>query len=439
MNPLLILTRLSSESIKAYAPKTINNRMIKVFISWISVVVLGKLKSNEHRSSKFNRYNHKIKKSGTQGNFIGYRKMILDNKKSHTKKSFKGSWDSNNEELLDYIKQSRSVNLAGLSSINIQDTSSCLKSNQKLTALNLNGKEIADSGALLIFESIRRRDSLVSLNMEGNMLGERAMQELKFVTIPNRNIKTLNLRDNYINVEAAKYIAEAIKFTPCLQTLKLGVNRIGNDGLKYIIDSINDSSRISGITHLDVSGNYIGNEGAALISNYLQQNRSLTTLNLKNNNIDDAGAIQLAKSLSSNSTLTELNLVGNKILLKGLQQLFQSLLNSSTMNQIHVGNTYTWEEPEQVTPTQCRQVCKMIDDIGLHNRMYDLSLNWLKHFDEMYTWLKKNLVVVHCSFTMRKNQHIEDVYLNDDVIDKIIKCYVLFAERRKLNFQLNYN
>jgi len=87
------------------------------------------------------------------------------------------------------------------------------------------------------------------------------------------------------------------------------------------------------LTKIDLFGNSIRNEGAALLAHSLKQNYGVSSLDLRWNVISNAGAEELLSCLKINTTLTHLDLGGNNINNKTcLQAINQALQNNSIIN-----------------------------------------------------------------------------------------------------------
>ena len=90
------------------------------------------------------------------------------------------------------------------------------------------------------------------------------------------------------------------------------------------------------LTHLNLSGNEIGESGAELLSNALSVNTKLTHLNLSGNQIGESGAELLSNALSVNTELTHLNLSGNQIGKSGAQFLSDALFYNTTLTHLNL-------------------------------------------------------------------------------------------------------
>ncbi|CAF3886779.1 unnamed protein product [Rotaria magnacalcarata] len=66
------------------------------------------------------------------------------------------------------------------------------------------------------------------------------------------------------------------------------------------------------LTHLDLSKNKIGDDGAAMIGDILAKNNTLIYLNISENRITDQGVQAIANSLEMNFTLIHLEMLAQQ-------------------------------------------------------------------------------------------------------------------------------
>src|SRR3989338_5284810 len=118
----------------------------------------------------------------------------------------------------------------------------------------------------------------------------------------------LPLSGNEIGDTGAAAMAQALSFNTILTTLNIELNKISDTGAAAIAQALKSNSSL---TALQLHDNEIGNTGAVAIAQALSINSSLTTLNLKCNKIEDTGATAIAQALTFNTALTALYLHNN--------------------------------------------------------------------------------------------------------------------------------
>ncbi|CAF0991168.1 unnamed protein product [Adineta steineri] len=136
-----------------------------------------------------------------------------------------------------------------------------------------------------------------------------------------------------------------------------------------------------------LNDNLISSEGATIIANALNNNKTLEELNLWNNKISDDGVSALARVLSNNNeTLRSLALGQNQISDIGIQHLAEMLKTNQTISRL-------WLFSNEITDNGV----KILADVLVHNNQnlqwLDLRLNKLMTdlcFDSIHNILKYN-------------------------------------------------
>ena len=124
---------------------------------------------------------------------------------------------------------------------------------------------------------------------------------------------------NYCNISSILYLP--------IETLNLANNNIGILGLENITNKL--KNKFCTLKNLNLSHNYIGNEGCFIIGESFKENKSLIDINFSENNILDEGAIYLANNLRNeiNKTIKKINLKNNSITSEGIIQFCSILKN----------------------------------------------------------------------------------------------------------------
>ena len=115
--------------------------------------------------------------------------------------------------------------------------------------------------AKAVFSAATRKGPL-TLNLLGCNVNDSAAIRLA-TTLATSDIKTLNLTFNQIGDVGANAIARALKATPALTELGLGSNLITDHGAVNLATALKDER--SCLTFLNLSGNMVGDRGAAAL------------------------------------------------------------------------------------------------------------------------------------------------------------------------------
>jgi hypothetical protein len=163
--------------------------------------------------------------------------------------------------------------------------------------------------AKAVFSAAARKGPL-ALNLLGCNVNNSAAIRLA-TTLATSDIKSLNLTFNQIGDVGAKAIARALKATPALEELGLGSNLITDHGASDIAAGLEDEK--SCLTFLNMSGNMIGDRGAAALGEMLEVNASLVEVCLDSNFIGVEGKDALSDGMYNNTSqsLEFVSLAGN--------------------------------------------------------------------------------------------------------------------------------
>ena len=143
----------------------------------------------------------------------------------------------------------------------------------------------------------------------------------------NTELTHLNLSGNEIGEYGAQLLSEALSVNVKLTHLNLSGNQIGKSGAQLLSNALLVNTEL---THLNLSGNQIGKSGAQFLSDALFYNTTLTHLNLDDNLVGPDGVAYLSLALVVNTTLTYLNLDGNLAQAFGATYLSRALSRNTT-------------------------------------------------------------------------------------------------------------
>ena len=136
-----------------------------------------------------------------------------------------------------------------------------------------------------------------------------------------------------IDDEGAKLLADALQQNRTLTSLNLAGNQIGDEGAKALAEALTQNRTL---TSLSLGANNIGAEGVKALADALKQNRTLTNLDLGANNIGAEGAKEMAGALQQNRTLTSLDLGNNEIGDEGAKVLADALKQNRTLTNLNL-------------------------------------------------------------------------------------------------------
>jgi len=167
---------------------------------------------------------------------------------------------------------------------------------------------------------------LSSLNLGGNRLGPKALQDLSRVLKQAPNLSRLVLERNPLGPQGAFVLATLLKLTPCLTILRVGECRFGPDGVMDLGE---------GLLHV----------------------RRLQELGLECNNVRPEGANALVEAFQHLPELTELDVSWNKLGQKGVRAIALALRYCRKMNRLVVSSN-------GLDPAAEREICQGIRQIA---------------------------------------------------------------------------
>eukprot|EP01119_Soliformovum_irregulare_P020768 TRINITY_DN6782_c0_g1_i1.p1 TRINITY_DN6782_c0_g1~~TRINITY_DN6782_c0_g1_i1.p1 ORF type:complete len:1015 (+),score=334.12 TRINITY_DN6782_c0_g1_i1:326-3046(+) len=208
-----------------------------------------------------------------------------------------------------------------------------LKSTKTLIELNLAGTKLSTEFLPDLFSSVSRDIDLV-LNLSDNGFGVQGAKIISGLSLSMSNIHTLNLSDNDLNDEGIAELAEGLCSNTTIKSLVLdrnmkggkskmnaieslsqlvtsnshleAISLKGDKGAQFKVDIAGFLSAIGsnvGLTHLDVSGQGMGNRGVIAMAKALRKNRTLRSISWDENQTGLLGFINIRNALETNETI----------------------------------------------------------------------------------------------------------------------------------------
>ncbi|MDP2437097.1 MAG: COR domain-containing protein [archaeon] len=234
-----------------------------------------------------------------------------------------------------------------------------LRSDQRVTELNLRDNGLRSQGAIAIFDTLATNSTVLSLSISSNHLEMETMPGLTEMLRRNNTLTRLDLCQNFLPPGAASGIGEGLMVNSTLQYLDLRLNCLGG-GIEQLALGLRDNrslvslclsqnritdSQISllgkALAHhgtlreLDLSSNEItGCTGMVLL--LAAERLSLQKLDLSSNKIGCKGAHCIAGGLQMNSTLNSLVFTSNEISVDGFDALFSALTVNTVLQVLNM-------------------------------------------------------------------------------------------------------
>jgi hypothetical protein len=200
------------------------------------------------------------------------------------------------------------------------------------------------------FSKMKSNPDVKKLFFGGCEIGKKSMKYLSYYfNNSNCNIKEIDISRNKITGEIIKPLAknpniqlDNLIANKCINDIKtlMNISNINTKKLSLMNDNL-DNELISklinnNITEINLSHNYLSNEGVFCLCKNLPY---LKKLNLANNNICDLSLLYISLYIKNQKNkLTSLNLKDNKITITGLITFLSTLENINKINN----NTYSF-------------------------------------------------------------------------------------------------
>jgi len=161
----------------------------------------------------------------------------------------------------------------------------------------------------------------------------RALEEGAAVNF-GESLKELYLSSSGIIGETAGIILQALKAKNSLTTLNLSHNPLGDTFLEHLVPLLTTTAPLRSLYLWSTS---ITDAGAAHLARVLAAKSPLTTLQLRGNSLGPAGAAHITRALASNTTLTHLDLWNNPLGDEGLVHVAEAVRSNKTLLEVHAG------------------------------------------------------------------------------------------------------
>ena len=189
-------------------------------------------------------------------------------------------------------------------------------SRSEWTAFTLRLQVNLDGYALPI-KKLKGTEPVESLDLSGKNLHVASAIVIASLISVNGLLTALDLSDNYLKDEGVSAVCKAIQSNKetKLASLNFGVNKIGPVGANALVAMV---AVTGSLTSLNLSSNHFGAKGAATLAPALAANGSLTSIDLSENALtnygrDMTGIKQLAAALGVNGSLTSIDLSSNQL------------------------------------------------------------------------------------------------------------------------------
>jgi len=178
------------------------------------------------------------------------------------------------------------------------------------------------------------KTKLRSVNLAKNQINSENAGALIKALVTNEGLQEIHLQTNNLDKEVVPTLIEEIPKLEKLKTLDLSENKLSDSGTSKLVEGLQSTNL--GLSALQLSGNGIGDAGAAAIATFISKNKTVSKIVLRDNKISDEGAIALANALKENDLIDEIDLANNRIGNKGAMALRKSLKSHKSMLSVNL-------------------------------------------------------------------------------------------------------
>ncbi|XP_043119420.1 leucine-rich repeat-containing protein 74A [Puntigrus tetrazona] len=233
------------------------------------------------------------------------------------------------------------LNHHGLGPLGAKALAIALVTDMHTTTLELADNFVLAEGARYLTEMLRANFTVHNLDLSGNHLQTAGAECIAKMLLENISIKSLKLSGNKFVEDDAKWFAEALSSNYRVKELDLSHNQFCGRGGEHLGQMIANND---GLEVLDLSWNHLRMKGAVAFCAGLKVNTTLKHLDLSFNGFGNEGALALGEALKFNNTLVHLDLSNNRITDEGASLLCKGLEANDTLRALQMAyNSLTVE------------------------------------------------------------------------------------------------
>lgn len=207
---------------------------------------------------------------------------------------------------------------------------------QNLTEISL--RDCCGDGSCMekLIDSFEKNKSLIQVDLRQNSLELDGAKYLAKCMKINKRIKSLELSNCTLGSDGCSWFSESLLHNTSLTFLSLAGNEIGNNGFSALMHALNEKNgSVCQLAHLDLQENGLTDSAMKDLSTCLRNNRFLQCIALQWNEISNMGASNLAIGLAENVTIKSILLFGNPITEVGVTTLLNARNNATDSSRVN--------------------------------------------------------------------------------------------------------
>ena len=275
-------------------------------------------------------------------------------------------------------------------------------------------------------------ENLKTFKAQGLRFESFSINQINIIINNHFMLKDLDLSQCNINYTFFETFSQqlTINEVSTLKSLNFNMNNIDKRCLTMFLAYL--TSSYCNLEKLLLKGNYIGDEGCQLLSDYMAVSKKIKVLNLSTNYIYDKGMNHLGNGIEFNSSLEKIILRDNYITDLGMMQFCEKVKKNNnslklrkidiTWNKIKAGGILSLKELYELFPIDTILISdnKINDDIASEflERVAHNSIKPIRNIDIGFNEIS-NSSMIHLSEIIKKNENIEKLNLQNNRISNI--------------------
>ena len=202
--------------------------------------------------------------------------------------------------------------------------------NSSLASLDIRLNALDFVGASAVANMLSRTQALRQLNLSSTGLDVAGCRSVLTALTSNKTLTDLDMSFLDVGDAVCECVRDTLKANSCLQRLRLRSNNFSAAGCFAIAEGLN---RNRSLLELDLSRNCIGDDGVEALARYVPES-NLAEISLENCGVTSAGCDALAQMISGSKRLRTLDLSVNFLGDQGVLRLGAALERSSVLQTV---------------------------------------------------------------------------------------------------------
>ncbi|KAK7103915.1 leucine-rich repeat-containing protein 74A-like isoform X2 [Littorina saxatilis] len=172
-----------------------------------------------------------------------------------------------------------------------------------------------------------------NMNLGHHGLGPAAMRAMAVPLESNTTIEHLDLEGNWIGEEGVQPLCKLLRDNVYIVELNLAENKLGTEGALHVIDLMLENRNIE---NLNLTGNRITDNAGEPLGVMLKRNTTLRHLKLRHNELGERAAQCIKDALTDNESLETLDISWNHFMTRGCVRLAEAVKENVALKEVNV-------------------------------------------------------------------------------------------------------